>query len=66
MRDFEKPWVFYFLFFYEKDEAWLNAPSLKIEAWILKTLIFFRKCDFFFIFYFFIYKKNGWGIAKCA
>ena len=64
MHDFWKSW-----FFLKKDddddlflkinEAWPNAPSLQIDEWLLKTLIFFRKCDL-------KKKKKGWGIAKCT
>ena len=30
------------------NEAWLNAPSLQIDAWIFKTLIFEEKMISFF------------------
>ena len=35
------------------DEAWLNAPSLEMDAWFLEILIFI----FIFIIFF-----NEWGM----
>ena len=31
------------------NEAWPNAPSLQIDAWLLKTLIFLENVIFFFL-----------------
>ena len=42
------------------NEAWSNAPSLQIDAWILKIMTFEEKNDFFLFL-----KKNGWGMAEC-
>ena len=42
-----------FFFFLKMNEAWLNAPSLQIDARLLKTLIFEEKMNFFFFFFFF-------------
>ena len=54
-HDFENLdfWGKYDFFFPKMDEAWLNAPSLKMDAWFLEILIFF----FFF--------ENEWGMVKC-
>ena len=42
-HDFENLdfWGKYDFFFPKMDEAWLNAPSLKMDAWFLEILIFF-------------------------
>ena len=46
---FENPELFQkkMIFFSKIDEAWPNAPSLQVDAWFLKILIFF-----------FIFKKD--------
>ena len=47
---------FFFFFFFKMDEAWPNAPSLKMDTWFLEILIFF-----FFFFFFKI--KEAWPNA---
>ena len=53
VHDFWKSWFFFFFFFLERwwwwssflkmNEAWPYAPSLQIDAWLMKTLIFEEK-----------------------
>ena len=40
----------FFFFFLKMNEAWLNAPSLQTDAWLLKTLIVLENVIFFFFF----------------
>jgi len=43
------------------DEAWLNAPSLEMDAWFLEILIIvFEKMIMIFFFF-----EIEWGMAKC-
>ena len=54
-HDFENLdfWGKYDFFFPKMDEAWPNAPSLKMDAWFLEILIFF-------FFFFFLKMNEAW------
>ena len=50
--------VVHLFFFLKMNEAWPNAPSLQIDAWLFENLDIWGKDDDL------KKKKNGWGMAE--